>query len=283
MSEPQDRFIPLNGLRFHYLSWGEASAPPAVLLHGFMDHAHRWDTFSRAMADRFHVLAMDARGHGESDWAEDYSRDRMIEDLDAFVRALKLSRVALVGHSMGARIAYFYAAQNPGTASRLVIVDMGPELTPAGARRVRTGVLAQEDFASPEELFNAARAVNERPSDEDLWNRVRYGLTQREDGRWIWRADPNLRNPTRRPPPRDPALEWKLLSNIQCPTLVVRGAQSDLLGRETAERMACEIPTGRYVEIADAGHSVSTDNPEGFLAAVRPFLVEGLKTKGTNT
>src|SRR5574341_257931 len=257
----QDKFIRLNDLQFHYLDWGDENAPPVVLLHGFMDHAHRWDTFSRGMAERFRVLAYDARGHGESDWADDYSRQRMIEDLDAFVRELKLHRPALVGHSMGARIAYFYAAQNPDAVGKLVSVDMGPVLKSAGTRRMRSGVLAQEDFASPEELFNAARELNTRPSEEDLWNRVRYGLKQREDGRWAWRADPNLRNPSRRPPPRDPALEWELLKTISCPTLVVRGIESDLLGGETAERMAREIPDARYVEVADAGHSVSTDNP----------------------
>ncbi len=275
MNEAQDKFVSLNGLRLHYLAWGDSSAPPLVLLHGFMDHAHRWDTFSRAMQDRFHVLAFDARGHGESDWAHDYTRDRMVEDLDAFVRALNLSRPALVGHSMGARIAYFYAAQNPESVSKLVIVDMGPELNPAGARRMRTGVLAQDDFASPEELFHAARAVNERPSDDDLWNRVRYGLKQREDGRWTWRADPNLRNPSRRPPPRDPALEWAMLKTISCPTLIVRGAESDLLNADIATRMADALPNGSWVDVPDCGHSVSTDNPAGFLAAVKPFLVEG--------
>lgn len=274
---PQDEFAAANGLRLHYLAWGEASAPPLVLLHGFMDHAHRWDTFARAMQDRFHVLAFDARGHGESDWAPagDYARDRMIDDLDGFVRALKLSRPALVGHSMGARIAYFYAAKNPEAVSKLVIVDMGPELNPAGGRRIRTGVLAQDNFASPEELFEAARAVNARPSDADLWNRVQYGLKQREDGRWIWRADPSLRNPARRPPPRDPAFEWALLGKIACPTLVVRGAESDLLTADIATRMADALPNGSWVEVPDCGHSVSTDNPEGFAAAVRPFLTEG--------
>ncbi|MBI3741969.1 MAG: alpha/beta hydrolase [Chloroflexi bacterium] len=270
----QDKFLSLNGLRFHFLEWGNASAPPLILLHGFMDHAHRWDTFSRAMCDAFRVLAMDARGHGESDWADDYSRDKMVEDIDAFVRALDLSRVAVVGHSMGARVAYFLAAQNPNAIGKLVIVDMGPELNPAGARRMRTGVLAQNDFASPDELFDAARAANARPTDEDLWNRVRYGLKARADGRWVWRYDPNLRNPTRRPPPRDPAREWTLLKNISCPTLVVRGEESDLLGHATSERMAREIPHAHYVVVKDAGHSVSTDNPEGFLAAVKPFLMD---------
>jgi len=268
----EDKFISANGLRLHYLAWGDTSAPPLVLLHGFMDHAHRWDTFSRAMQDCFYVLAFDARGHGESGWADDYSRDRMIEDLDGFVRGLGLSRPALVGHSMGAPIAYFYAAQNPGSVGKLVIVDMGPEISPAGARRIRTGVLAQDNFASPEELFEAARAVNDRPSDDDLWNRVRYGLKQRNDGRWIWRADPSLRNPSRRPPPRDPGMEWALLKNISCPTLVVRGAESDLLSADIATRMADALPNGSWVEVPDCGHSVSTDNPGGFLAAVRPFL-----------
>ena len=75
----------LNGLRFHYRDWGNASAQPMVCLHGFTSHARSWDTFAAAMHDRYRVLALDQRGHGESDWATDYHPDRRVEDLEAFV------------------------------------------------------------------------------------------------------------------------------------------------------------------------------------------------------
>jgi len=271
----QDKFIQLNGLRFHYLEWGRADAPPLILLHGFADHAHRWDTFSRAMQDAWRVLALDMRGHGESDWADDYSRDKMVEDVAAWVETLGLERVAVVGHSMGARIGYLYAAQNPARVTRLVIVDNAPEINPRGIRRMRDSVLSQEDFASPDELFRAARAANARPSDEDMWNRVRYGLKQRDDGRWVWRYDKELRSPTRPRVNRDPAQEWAVLPQIQCPTLLVYGDDSDMVSAEIMERMQRAISNSRVVVVKDSGHSVQTDNPAGFVMAVKPFLLAG--------
>src|SRR5689334_22507114 len=79
--DPRDQLAMLNGLRFHYLEWGSESSPPLVLLHGYSSHAHSWDTFARAMADLFHIYVLDQRGHGETGWTDDYSADRMIEDV----------------------------------------------------------------------------------------------------------------------------------------------------------------------------------------------------------
>ncbi len=268
----QDRFITLNGLRFHYLEWGNAGAPPLVLLHGFSTHAHFWDLFARTMQDRFHALAMDSRGHGESQSANEYSSQHLVEDLDAFIRALGLERIALVGFSMGARIGYMYISTHPGIVERFVIVDMGPEISQNGSDRVRSDVLARDVFEDPDKVFQAARAANLHPSDEDLRNRVMHNLMQRDDGRWTWRYDKALRASERRSW-RDPALEWSLLPKIDCPTMIVRSLESDILSRATAARMAREIPNCQLVEIADCGHSVPTDNPGGFLSAVSPFLL----------
>jgi pimeloyl-ACP methyl ester carboxylesterase len=269
---PRDQFITLNNLGFHYLEWGDAASPPLILLHGFSTHAHFWDLFARAMQDRFHVFALDARGHGESQWADEYSPQHMVEDLNAFITARGLERIALIGFSMGGRVGYMYLAAHPRVVERFVIVDIGPEIQRNGSERMRANLLAREVFDDPEEIFRAARLANPRPSDDDLRNRLMRNLMQRDDGRWTWRFDRKLRAPSRRPS-RDPALEWSLLPKIACPTMVVRSAESDILSHETAARMAREIPDCRLVELADCGHSVPTDNPDGFLATVRPFLL----------
>lgn len=271
----QDRLIMLNGLRFHFRDWGSESAPPLVLLHGFTGHARSWDTFARAMCDRFRVLALDQRGHGETEWADDYAPERMVEDIEAFVRALKLQRFALLGLSMGGRNAYAYAARHPETLDRLVIVDIGPEIMTAGRDRIQTNVQASDVFDDPEEAVRAARALNPRPPEAELRHRLLNNLRQLEDGRWTWRYDRSLRSPDRPLPRPDADSAWAMLPKITCPTLLVRGAESDILSRETADRMVRTIPNCRLVEVPDAGHSVPLDNPSGFIAAVRPFLVGG--------
>lgn len=273
----QDKFITLNGLRFHYRDWGDEGAPPLVLLHGFTSHARSWDTFASAMQDQFRVLALDQRGHGETEWASDYGAERMVEDVAAFVNALGLQTFVLLGLSMGGRNAYMYTAQHPERVERLVIVDIGPEVMTTGSARIRSGVLAKDAFDDPEEAYRAARATNPRPPEDEHRRRIENGLMQREDGKWTWRYDKTLRAPDRPLPRPDPEKVWAMLLNITCPTLLVRGAQSDVLSRETAERMVQVMPNSRLIEIDDCGHSVPLDRPTEFIAVVRPFLLEGIR------
>ncbi len=268
----QDKTITLNGLRFHYRDWGNEAAQPLVLLHGFSSHARSWDTLARAMRGRYHVLALDQRGHGESEWAPDYAPERMVEDVDAFAKALTLPRFALLGLSMGGRNAYAYTAAHPDTVDRLVIVDIGPEIVATGSDRIRAGVQARDVFDDPKEAVQAARAANARADESELHHRVTNNLMTRDDGRWTFRYDAALRSPDRPLPRPDPEAAWASLPRITCPTLLVRGAESDILDRATAERMVREIPNCRLVEVPDAGHSVPLDNPRGFLAAVQDFL-----------
>jgi pimeloyl-ACP methyl ester carboxylesterase len=236
-------------------------------------HARSWDRFAAAMQADFHILALDQRGHGETEWADDYYADRMVEDVDAFICALGLERIALLGLSMGGRNAYMYAALHPEVVERLVIVDIGPEPSPVGRDRGQRRAAAQDVFDTPEEAFQQARAGNHRPTDDDLRYRLMHGLMQCPDGRWTFRYDPALRSadrPVRRP---DPSVLWPLLPKISCPTLLMRGADSDVLSVETAERMTREIPSCTLVEIPDCGHSIPLDRPAEFLAAARTFLV----------
>src|SRR5215208_2419535 len=113
-----DKTLVLNGLRFHYRDWGTADAQPLVCLHGFTGHARTWDTFAKAMLQDYRVLALDQRGHGETEWATDYHPLRRVEDLAAFVDALGLDKFALLGLSMGGRCAFQYAARFPDKLDR---------------------------------------------------------------------------------------------------------------------------------------------------------------------
>ncbi|MCL6568566.1 MAG: alpha/beta fold hydrolase [Meiothermus silvanus] len=110
---PTDHTVQANGLRLHYLAWGDPAAPPLVLLHGAGNTAHTWDFCAPSLAERYWVLALDLRGHGESDWASDYSWSARVADTVAFLHALGRSRAALMGLSLGGMTAYMTAAQHP--------------------------------------------------------------------------------------------------------------------------------------------------------------------------
>ena len=271
--EPRDQLVMLHGLRFHYREWGRPDAPPLVLLHGFGAHARLWDTFARSVAEQYHVFALDQRGHGETAWADEYSVELMIADLVAFVRALRLDRFALVGHSMGGRNAYGYAARHQETLTRLVLVDIAPEIPAEASSRIRRTIAQTSDtFDSPEEAFAAVRAANPFPPDDELRARTLAGLMLREDGRWTFRYDKALRDPGRFRMSFDPAENWALLRSIATPTLLVRGAESDLLDPAIAERVAAEMLDCTLVTVTAAGHPVPLDNPQGFIEAVKPWL-----------
>jgi pimeloyl-ACP methyl ester carboxylesterase len=270
-----DRELTLNGLRFHYLDWGNADAQALVCLHGFTSHAHSWDTFAGAMREQYHVLALDQRGHGETEWASDYHADRRVEDLEEFVDALKLEKFVLLGLSMGGRVAFQYASRHPEKLDRLVIVDIAPETSSSGAQRIADGLRNRDIFKDPEEAFEAARRANPRPPDDALRARTQHGLKQLEDGTWTFRYDVALRNASgaRVMPTREEVqATWDSLKNITCPTLLVRGSDSDILSPELAQRMLQSIPNARLVEVPNSGHSVPLDNPPGFQEAVRTFL-----------
>ena len=272
-----DRDLYAGGLRLHYLDWGNDAAPPMVLLHGFSGHAHTWDAFARAMRDQFHVLALDQRGHGDSDWAKDgaYTVDDHAADVGALHDQLKLGPVVLVGLSMGGRNAIGYTAAHPGHVEKLVIVDIGPDIAPQGAERVRRMAAdAPEEFASVDDAVAYLRkyaTLTSPAAEAALRHRVEHGLRKLASGRYTWKYDKFLRDQRRRA--TLPLVDlWPAVSRITVPTLIVRGADSDVFAPETAKRMHDLIPGSRVVEIPGAGHSVPADAPEAFERAVRAFL-----------
>ena len=271
---PQDKYLDADGLRLHYLDWDNDAAPPMLLLHGFSGHAHTWDTFARAMCSEFHVLALDQRGHGDSAWAKDgaYSVDDHASDIAAFHDHLMLEPVVLIGLSMGGRNAMMFTAIHPGKVDKLVIVDIGPDIDPRGAERVRRMAAdAPEGLASIDEAAAYLKSYYTHGSDAMLRQRVEHGLKRMPDGKFTWKYDKALRDQRRRG--TTPTVDlWPVVRRIKVPTLVMRGSESDILSVDTARRMHDLIPGSQFVEIRGAGHSIPADAPEAFEKAVREFL-----------
>jgi pimeloyl-ACP methyl ester carboxylesterase len=265
-----DHSVMLPGGRFHYREWPNPGAQALVLLHGFTGHARSWDSFACAMQANYHVYALDQRGHGDSTWADDYSADAMVEDVQHWVTALGLKQFVLLGLSMGGRNAYQFASQHPEEVERLVIVDIGPEIASAGSTRIVSGVQANDVFATPEAAVAGGRAGNARADEAELQNRTRNNLMLLADGTWTYRYDKALR--TNRLPRPDAGDAWAMLPKITAPTLLIRGELSDVLDASVAERMLKEIPDCKFALVPGSGHSIPLESPNGFLEAVRTFL-----------
>ncbi len=280
---PDDRFVQSDQVRLHFLDWNsqrpQQGLLPVLLLHGFAQNAHSWDFVALALAGNRRVVALDQRGHGDSDWAPDgdYSSEAAQADLASLVRHLGWERFILVGLSMGGRHAVTYAGGNQPRVAALVVVDIGPEVGRGGAQKIQ-GFAAQPDVL---ESFDAFVDRTRRHTAREEW-RVRgslvHSLKQLPDGRWTWKYDPVLRDPSRwrRQGPPDPEKPWSEWRSLDCPTLIVRGAQSDILAAPVAARMVAELDgRAQLVEVPGAGHLVPGDAPLAFETALCEFL-EGL-------
>ena len=271
-----DRTITLRGQHFHYVEWGPAAAPPVVFLHGITGHARTWDDEARLLADRHHVLVLDQRGHGDTDPAPDgdYSDDALLADLTAFLDALGLRRCTLVALSLGGRVAINFAGTHPDRVERLVIVDIGPEIAPVG--RARVGALmagAPEHFESIEDVITHMRANAPLYTEAMLRHRAQHAVRPLPSGGFTWKYDRALREAIRQGRMRVPADLWAQWRAITCPTLLVRGALSDILSDETAKRMVDELPAARLVVVPGAGHTVPGDQPAAFRSLLGEFLM----------
>lgn len=272
-----DHYVTVDDLRFHYRSWGSDQAFPLLLIHGLTGNSWEWGTVARELAKRHRVLAFDQRGHGATDWAADYSVDLLAEDIGSLMDALGIERAAVVGHSLGGNSAYCFAAAHPDRVTRLVIVDIAP---PALAGPRQTGAIRawlQELTAAAhpgrEHAVDAWKSMNPTARDAELWEYVRHNMRQDRDGSWRWRFDgvglQRLLDGV------DEARLWEAVRGVECPSLVIRGSDSPILDRETADRMVRELRHGSLAEIPGGGHDLTVERPEALAAAVLGFLGAG--------
>jgi esterase len=274
---PEEHHVLLRRMRFHYLDWGTAGQPPIVFLHGGGLNAHTWDLVCLALRRERHCVALDQRGHGESEWSPqmDYSTESHVGDLDAFVESLGLTRFVLVGMSLGGVNALAWAGRHSDRLAGLVVVDVGPEIRTEGVKKIAAFTSESTPLASVEEFIERAMAFNPRRNRDLLRRSLLHNLRRMPDGRYMWKYGQRHRGKV------DPdayarrrELLWSAVERVECPALVVRGAQSDVFHDEDAARMADRFKRGRWVKIEGAGHTVQGDNPAGLLVELRAFLAE---------
>ncbi len=273
--KPQDKTVSANGLNLHYLDWGTVGKQPLVLLHGLRGHAHSWDDVSAALCQDYHVLALDQRGRGDSDWASggDYSTDSFVADLHAFSEALGLESFILFGHSMGGRNSMAFTGLYPDKVKKLVIVDIGPVLDPAGGERITREIReVPEEFDTFEDVVAYMSKQNRFASDGVLRRRLQYASRELPNGKFGWRYDLAIREQRRQGAGAPPADLWPSVRKITCPTLIVRGAETDTLSAELAREMEQTLSQGKLVQVQRAGHMVFEDNPNDFISEVTSFL-----------
>jgi esterase len=278
---PESGDMVVERFRLHYLDWGNPNAAGTILfLHGGGLNAHTWDVVSLMLRDRYHCLALDQRGHGDSEWSpgSDYGMASHLRDIEGFVSQLKLRRPVVVGQSMGGINSINYAARHSEEMAGLVVVDVGPEIIPAGGARIRDFIAAPQ-LDSPDEFLQRATQFNPLRDPRILRRSLYYNLRQLPNGKWTWKHDVRRAGEVQADDmaaatARRAEELWKAVPRIKCPTLVVRGTLSDVISDEQAEKFVRTLPNGRFVRVEKAGHNVQGDNPAGLLSVLQPFLRE---------
>ena len=265
MSTPREHnFKSLSAHGFHrviYREWGDPeNSRVVVCAHGLTRNGRDFDTLAAAISDRFRVLCPDMPGRGDSEWLRDpndYGFPAYLTALTALLAHARADRVAWVGTSMGGLLGMAMAAQPETPVARLVINDVGPVIEPAALARIGMYVGLDPTFDSFEQLETHIRQVSAPfgALSEDQWRALAQSTARQDaDGRWRLKFDPGIALPFRAAAGQGGDL-WPLWDAISCPTLVLRGAMSDLLSAATVAAMRTRGPCPRLVEFPEVGHA----------------------------
>jgi len=273
--EPQDRYLEVDGLCLHYLDWGNDKQQPMLLLHGFLAHAHVWDDFALNFRSHYHVIALDQRGHGESQCSKGiaYTLDDHFSDIASFVEKLGLNNLILVGHSMGGRNALFFAACASHGPERLILVDSRPDDTLQASQALRQLLVTFPLQArSLDVVVRAIRSLYPYLSKDFCLHIASYGYRQVQDGTFVPRFDTRMSLQSEREGYATEDL-WPYMKNITCPTLIVRGKESSFVSRKVAQKMCKQIPKAELREIPKSTHIPVQENPAAFNKVITDFLI----------
>jgi esterase len=273
----RDVFVEANGLRHHLIVRGAPGTPAVMMVHGLTQQAHVFDGIAAHLAARFHVYCLDVRGRGESEWGPpgQYTMDNYVADLEAVRVALGLPRFALVGTSMGGMIATQYTATHPEQVSRLVLNDIGPEIAPDGGQRIMNMLTsAPEGFTGLKAVVRYYKDENSpvlgKRTDDEIQEYARWHVRKSDTGVYTWKMDQEVR----RQAPVAPSLApWDAFKAVACPVLILRGEFSDILGADTARKMAEAVGQCTVVEVGGVGHAPSLTEPDA-MKALDAFLVQ---------
>lgn len=268
-------YISSDGLRLKGDHYGDPANPPLIFLHGGGQTRHSWGEAAVKVAEAgWHVINMDSRGHGESDWCprSDYEVETFVGDLKTVLATLK-EKPVVVGASKGGIIALATACMDQSLLRGIVLVDVTPRLEPEGVGRILEFMRSRADgFASLEEAADTIASYTRRERPKNLEG-LRKNLRETEDGRFIWHWDPQL-------------IDGDFQANIQrrclglldeavkvsIPTLLVRGAQSDVVSHEGVQEFRKAVRHAEYVDVEEASHMVAGDQNTVFAHAVIDFI-----------
>ena len=258
-----------DGRTLHYLDWGNSEAPALLLLHGMGGAAAEWARVAAHLQRRYHVLALDQRGHGDSSPAseDEYRTADFVGDLEAFVDAAGIAPFVLIGHSMGGHNGLAYAARHSDMLRCLVVNDIGPHLN--WDRETMSGRFPdrqQPTFDSLEDYIERLR--DDFPNVED-WGLITLGgarLGQRPDGRWQPKADAVAMMYW------DPEDLTARLGSITCPTLIIRASGAEVISEQALNDAVAALPQGEAATMPGIGHQTFIEDEDGFFAIIDPFL-----------
>jgi len=275
--------IQASGLSLRVKEWGATSALPILMLHGIRGYAETFAALAQTLQPDFRVIAFDQRGRGESDWdpGHNYYTDAYVDDVASVVVHLQLDRFDLLGHSMGGINAMAYAARHPTQVRRLLIEDAGPGAfeSSAGATRIRKEfATTPAEFVSWDAASAFLRVLRPTVPESARQQRLQHMLKPMPGGGFTWRYDhAGIAGTRLNPDPLRVVDLGPVVQRISCPTLVIRGGNSDYLQPAMVEAMQALNPLIQAAEIADAGHYIHDDQPAAFAAVVARFL--GLKNR----
>ena len=283
--EPRSIRLPgTHAVNLHALEWSREGTL-LLFLHGFSNDAHVWDWVAPVLAPHYHVIALDQRGHGDSDSDPEgrYDHETMARDANAAIESLGIARVVIVGHSLGGRVAMRFAGLFPEKLAGLVIVDSAPDLDARGTTRISLDVKQQDwSFASVADYQRVLERQYAATKPESLAKLAVHWTRQRPDGRFELKLDPGFMKARNGSSAEDAKAWseqeakhlWAALAVLPCPALVVRGAASDVMSAEVADKMVDDVmPNAKLETVARAGHSVMLDNPEAFEKVLTAFVL----------
>lgn len=270
MTQPRlDHVLCLDTVALHrmaYWEWGDSANPHVVVcVHGLSRQGHDFDLLARRLCNRVRVVSVDIVGRGHSDWLADpmgYAIPTYVADMVTLLARLNARTVDWVGTSMGGLIGIMLAGRKGAPIRRMVINDVGPTLDSAGLMRIASYIGRPQRFATLEAARDDVRSVSETfgPHTPEQWLELtRWQVKQDAQGAWVPRSDPGIATPFKAITPAlyqaGEALTWAAWDAITAQTLLVRGAQSDLLSPETARAMTQRGPKAQLAEIHGVGHA----------------------------
>lgn len=268
-------FESFDGLTIKGDGYGDPANPPVVFLHGGGQTRHSWGEAAVGIANAgWYVINMDSRGHGESAWCphSNYDVEAFVGDLKTVLKSLDKKPV-VVGASKGGIVALATACMDQSLLRGIVLVDVTPRLETKGVSRILDFMRSRPDgFASLEDAADTIARYTKRKRTTNLEG-LRKNLREREDGRFIWHWDPQLIGGE-----FQSTIQQRCLSllddatTVTIPTLLVRGAQSDVVSRDGVEEFRKSVKHAEYVDVAEASHMVAGDQNTVFAAAVTDFL-----------